>query len=61
VGVRSILSSANTNTLPVTVSYDNLALLNPQTLTVTRSINGVSKSHSTGQAISLANPVYAGM
>jgi len=61
VGVRSILASGNTNTLPVTVSFDNFALLNPQTLTVTRSVNGVTKSHSSGQAISLARPVYAAM
>ncbi|MEU5094951.1 hypothetical protein [Streptomyces sp. NPDC020996] len=61
VGVRSILSSANTNTLPVTVSYDNFAVLNPQTFTVTRSINGVTKSHPAGQSLSLANPVYVAM
>ncbi|MFG2276977.1 hypothetical protein ACGFNY_45380 [Streptomyces chartreusis] len=61
IGVRSILASGNTNTLPVTVSYDNFALLNPQTFTVTRSINGVSKAHSTAQAIRLANPVYVAM
>jgi hypothetical protein len=29
-----------------------------QTFTVTRSINGVRKSHSSGQAVELANPVY---
>ncbi|MGC9538496.1 hypothetical protein [Streptomyces sp. UG1] len=61
VGVRSILSSANTNALPVTMSYDNFALLNPQRFTVTRSVNGVSKTHSSGQAISLAHPVYVAM
>jgi hypothetical protein len=32
-----------------------------QTFTVTRSINGVTKSHSSGQPISLANPVYVAM
>lgn len=61
IGVRSVLDAANTNTLPVTVSFDNFRLLNPQTFTVTRSINGVSKSHSSGQAISLAHPVYVAM
>lgn len=61
IGVRSILASGNTNTLPVTVFYDNFTLLNPQTFTVTRGINGVSKSHSSGQPISLANPVYVAM
>ncbi|WP_405841631.1 hypothetical protein [Streptomyces sp. NBC_01518] len=61
VGVRSVLDAANTNTLPLTVSYDNFAVLNPQTFTVTRSINGVVKSHSAGQDVRLAGPVYAGM
>lgn len=61
VGVRSVLGSTNTNPLPVTVLYDDFAVLNPQTLTVTRSINGISKAHSAGQDIRLANPVYAGM
>jgi hypothetical protein len=61
VGVRSILSSANTNTLPVTASYDDFAMLNPQTFTVTRGINGITKNHPQGQAISLANPVYVAM
>lgn len=32
----------------------------PQTLTVTRSVNGVVKSHSTGAAVSLAVPYYLG-
>jgi hypothetical protein len=61
IGVRSILASGNTNTLPVTVFYDNFALLNPQTFTVTRGINGITKPHSIGQPISLANPVYVAM
>ncbi|MET9965644.1 hypothetical protein ABZZ80_06885 [Streptomyces sp. NPDC006356] len=61
IGVRSVLDSANTNTLPVTVSFNNFQLLNPQTFTVTRSVNGVSKAHSSSQAISLAHPVYVAM
>ncbi|MEV6174874.1 hypothetical protein AB0L99_42550 [Streptomyces sp. NPDC051954] len=61
VGVRSILDSANSNTLPVTVSYDNFGVLGPQTFTVIRSVNGVQKSHAAGQPISLANPVYVAM
>lgn len=32
-----------------------------QTFTVTRSINGVTKAHSSGQSISLAHPVYVAM
>jgi hypothetical protein len=61
VGVRSILSSANTNTLPVTVSFDNFTVLNPQTLTVTRSLNGVVKTHQAGQDLRLAAPSYVAL
>ncbi|MCH5677825.1 hypothetical protein [Streptomyces gilvus] len=61
VGVRSILDSANTNTLPVNVSHADYYVLNPQTFTVTRGVNGISKSHPAGQAISLNSPVYAAM
>ncbi|MEU9972354.1 hypothetical protein [Streptomyces sp. NPDC051014] len=59
IGVRTVLSSLNTNTLPVTTSVDNFTLLNPQTFTVARSINGVIKAHAAGQPISLAHPTYA--
>ncbi|MCI3272152.1 hypothetical protein [Streptomyces cylindrosporus] len=60
VGVRSVRQNANTNANLV-VSFDNFVLLNPQTFTVTRSLNGVVKSHPSGQDIRLANPVYAGL
>lgn len=33
----------------------------PQTFTVTRSANGVTKSHAAGEAVALASPVYAGL
>jgi hypothetical protein len=56
VGVRSVLSSLNTNTLPVTYSYDNFQVLNPQTFTVMRSVNGVVKAQAAGEEISLAYP-----
>lgn len=56
VGVRSILSSANTNVLPVTYAYDNFQLVNVQTMTVTRSVNGVIKAQVAGEAVSLAHP-----
>lgn len=60
-GVRTLLGSASTNTLPLVVQFDNFQFRNPQQFTVTRSINGVTKSHPSGQAISLANPVYVAM
>ncbi|MHB9857605.1 hypothetical protein [Streptomyces sp. YIM S03343] len=56
VGVRSILSSINTNVLPVTFTYDNFQQVNVQTMTVTRSINGVVKAHSAGEDVRLAYP-----
>jgi hypothetical protein len=60
-GTRSILDSANTNTLPVTVSFDNFTVLNPQTFTVVRAVNGVSKAHQAGQDLRLAHPSYVAL
>ncbi|OXS35376.1 hypothetical protein [Streptomyces sp. XY006] len=56
VGVRSVLGSGNTNVLPLTFTYDNFQLTDPQTFTVTRSVNGVVKAHSAGADVRLANP-----
>lgn len=56
IGMRSVLDSLNSNALPVTFTYDNFRLLNPQTFTVTRSINSITKAHSAGADISLAEP-----
>ncbi|MGW2209904.1 hypothetical protein [Streptomyces sp. NPDC001781] len=56
IGVRSILDSANTNTLPVTASYDDFALLNPQRFTVARSVNGIVKPQNAGADLRLAYP-----
>lgn len=53
VGTYSRLSGANTNTLPVVATWDDVTVRNPQTFTVTRSINGVVKAHSAGAAIRL--------
>jgi hypothetical protein len=57
VGVRSILEVGNTNVSPV-VSYDDLAVVNPQQFTVTRSINGVVKAQAAGTDVRLADPTY---
>ncbi|MFJ4624220.1 hypothetical protein [Streptomyces sp. NPDC088812] len=57
VGVRSISAPANTN-VNVQVRYDDLAVINPQALTVTRSVNGVTKAHSAGTPVSLAYPTH---
>lgn len=57
VGVRSMLNTGNTNTLPVTVTADDFALLNPQTFTVTRGTNGISKAQAAGTAVALDQPL----
>jgi hypothetical protein len=57
VGVRAILNTGNTNTLPVAVSVGTIDLYNPQTVTVTRAVNGIVKAHNAGEALSLWNPV----
>lgn len=60
VGIRSILSSTNTNTLPVTFSYEDFQQLSPQTFTVQRSVNGVVKPQSAGTPVSLQTaPIVA--
>ena len=61
VGCRSTLAAGNTNTLPFNFDYDNYDVPNPQLMTVTRSVNGVVKTHSSGAAMSLARPVYRGL
>jgi hypothetical protein len=60
VGCRSRLDGANTNVNPV-VSWDNFQLLTPQVFTVTRSVNGVVKTHSAGADVRLAYPVVAAL
>jgi hypothetical protein len=56
VGVRTVLSSANTNTLPVTASWDNFEVTTTQVMTVQRSINNVVKAQAAGAGLSLAQP-----
>lgn len=60
IGCRSIASTGNTNVNPV-VSYDNFDLVNPQTMTVTRSSNGVVKTHTAGTDVRLAYPAYTAL
>ena len=55
IGTRSFASSANTDVNPV-ISYDNIRVVNPQTFTVTRSINGVVKAQVAGADVRLADP-----
>lgn len=60
IGVRSISASTTTNVNPE-VRYDNLALINPQTYTVTRSANRVVKAQSAGASVALAYPAYTAL
>jgi hypothetical protein len=56
-----MLATGNTNTLPLAVTFDEFALLNPQTVTVVRGTNGLTKALPAGAAVSLANPLYLGL
>ncbi|GAA2985362.1 hypothetical protein [Streptomyces fulvorobeus] len=60
VGVRTVLGSATTNVLPVTVTFDNL-YVGPQAMTVIRSVNGIVKGHAAGAALSLTHPMRAAL
>lgn len=55
VGTRSFAATGSLLVNPV-LKFDNFQLANPQTFTVTRSVNGVQKSHSAEADIRLAYP-----
>jgi hypothetical protein len=61
VGVRTLLNTTNTNTLPVSAAYEDFTVADWQTFTVTRSVNGVAKSHSAGEAVNIANPAFTSL
>ncbi|WP_405799267.1 poly-gamma-glutamate hydrolase family protein [Streptomyces sp. NBC_01506] len=56
IGTRSILSTLNTNVLPVTVSWGDFLVAGPQTFTVTRSVNGIAKPHAAGAGVEVVRP-----
>ncbi|CAL9352179.1 hypothetical protein SUDANB1_00482 [Streptomyces sp. enrichment culture] len=60
IGTRSFRNTGNTNA-SLSMRFQNFELINPQTLTVARSINGLSKAHSTGAAVALAHPAYTSL
>jgi hypothetical protein len=60
-GVRTSLTTGNTNALPVVIQVDTDATLHPQKFTVTRSVNSVVKSHSAGADVGLFQPNYLGL
>lgn len=55
VGVRSRRDVGNTNA-SADIRFDNFDLVNPQTFTVTRSVNGVTKAQTAGTDVRLAYP-----
>lgn len=55
VGAHSVLLTGNTS-FP-TFSWDNFTTVTPQTFTVTRSTNGVTKAHAAGSDVRLAQPM----
>ncbi|MFD7429061.1 poly-gamma-glutamate hydrolase family protein [Streptomyces sp. NPDC059818] len=62
VGMRGILSTANTNTLPVVASWGDFTTLGAgQTFAVTRSVNGIVKAHAGGTPLSLTHPMRAAL
>lgn len=60
VGLTVSAFSGITNVSP-TVRYDGFEVVTPQRFTVTRSVNGVSKSHAAGTALSLAQPAVVAL
>lgn len=61
IGMRSILSTANTNSLPVIASWGDLLLDGPQRVIVTRAVNGVVKPHGVGTDLRLAQPTIVAL
>lgn len=56
MGVASTLGTGTTNTLPITMSFNDFVSKNGQKFTVQRSVNGVVKSHAYGGDVRLAKP-----
>lgn len=61
LGLTATLAASNTNTLPVVVTWDNLALATPQRFTVARSVNGVEKPQLAGADVRLAHPAVVAL
>ncbi|AZM54172.1 hypothetical protein DMA15_17665 [Streptomyces sp. WAC 01529] len=60
VGTTVSAFAGNTNVNPV-VSVDNFEVITPQRITVTRSINTVTKAQTAGTAIALAQPAIVAL
>jgi len=55
IGVRAVLTTGNTNTLPVITQFDDIT--SRQHLTVERATNNIVKAHPAGADIRLAHPM----
>lgn len=51
LALYSRAETGNTNTLPLVAKFDTLTVTSPQTVTVTRSVNGVTKTHPASSPI----------
>lgn len=56
VGFRSGIAGANTNAKPVVFTWDNIDIINPQQLTIVRSINGVIRAHAAKKPLRVQEP-----
>ncbi|MGW2511265.1 poly-gamma-glutamate hydrolase family protein [Streptomyces scopuliridis] len=61
IGMRSLLSTANTNALPVIAAWDDVLVAGPQRFTVTRSVNGIVKPHAVTTGVRLAVPTITAL
>jgi hypothetical protein len=55
-GVFATLLTGNTNTRPVTATFDRYEVANPQKFTVTRSVNGIVKALPARSNVRILNP-----
>lgn len=60
VGLTGSAFAGNTNVSPA-LRFDEFELVTPQRFTVTRSLNGIVKSHAAGTALSLVYPMRAAL
>ncbi|MFJ9027558.1 poly-gamma-glutamate hydrolase family protein [Streptomyces sp. NPDC102274] len=61
IGTRSILSTANTNALPVLATWGDVSAPIPQRFTLARAVNGIVKPHPSGAPVALADPDVWGL
>ncbi|MEU7340538.1 poly-gamma-glutamate hydrolase family protein [Streptomyces sp. NPDC007074] len=61
VGTRSILSTTNTNALPVVATYDGFRQQTSQKMRVIRSVNQVTKAQKAGADVRLAYPAIVAL